>query len=188
MDLNDRGLAVVGGGAFLTVLCLLFQWPFAIRIAVGLFVMVTAMIVGIKGFGADKEPLEKYVARRIVALIKPQKYTYQDGEEEQGSVAPQGTVFSQPASTPIGPSSVINTLLAPAEPIESSFVSNVSLAPTKLETVPTIGHITFDWEEIGIYRLVTIWLVVIGIYFIYWLATGGTEQIGFWMRTMFKLP
>jgi hypothetical protein len=188
MDLKDRDLAVIGAGAFLTVLCLLFQWPFVIRIVVGLLVLVAAMIVGLGRYGADKEPLEQHIARRLGDLIKPKKYTYQDGQEGQGNVAPQGTVFSQPAAAPIGSSSASNVSLAPVESIESPFVSAISPTPAKPATAPTTGNVTFDWEEIGIYRLVTVWLVVIGIYFIYWLAKGGTEQIGQLMRTMLKLP
>jgi hypothetical protein len=61
MDLKDRDLAVIGGGAFLSVLCLLFQWPFVIRIVVGLLVLVAAMIVGLGRYGADKEPLEQHI-------------------------------------------------------------------------------------------------------------------------------
>jgi hypothetical protein len=47
--------------------------------------------------------------------------------------------------------------------------------------------VTFTWEEIGIYRLVTVLLAVVGIYFIFWLVQGGTQQIGFWVRTMFNI-
>ena len=47
--------------------------------------------------------------------------------------------------------------------------------------------VTFTWEEIGIYRLVTVLLAVVGIYFIFWLVQGGTQQIGHWMRTMFTI-
>ena len=48
--------------------------------------------------------------------------------------------------------------------------------------------VTLAWEEVGVYRLVTVLLAVIGLYFIFWLVQGGTGQIGHWMRTMFKIP
>ena len=47
--------------------------------------------------------------------------------------------------------------------------------------------ITFAWEEVGTYRLVTVLLAVVGIYFIFWLVQGGAQEIGTWMRTMFKI-
>ena len=188
MEIKDRDLAVIGGGAFLTVLCLLFQWPFVIRIVVGLLVLVAAMIVGVGRYGGDKAPLEQHIARLLDDLIKPKKYTYQDSQDGQGNVAPQGTVFSQPASAPIGSISVSNASLAPAAVIEAPIVSAISPTPAKPATAPATGNVTFDWEEIGIYRLVTVWLVVIGIYFIYWLAKGGTEQIGQLMKTVLNLP
>ena len=188
MDLKDRDLGVIGVGAFLTVLCLLFQWPFVIRIVVGLLVLVTAMIVGVGRYGTDKETLENFIARRFGDFLKPKKYTYQDDRKEQGSIAPRGTVFSRPGFVQDESSPVINAMLAPEEPFEATIESDVSSAPAKPKAVPTNGHVTFDWEEIGIYRLVTVWLVVIGIYFIYWLARGGTEQIGQVMKTILRLP
>jgi hypothetical protein len=51
----------------------------------------------------------------------------------------------------------------------------------------SMGPLTLAWEEVGIYRLVTVLLAVVGIYFIFWLYQGGSQQIGFWMRTMFKI-
>ena len=188
MDLKDRDLAVIGAGAFLTVLCLLFQWPFVIRIVVGLLVLTAAMIVGVGRFGADREPLEQQLARRLGDLIKPKKYTYQDDQEEQGSLAPQGTVLNQPASAPTGPSPERDALPPPAEAIETLHVRDGSPTPAMPAAGSTSGPVTFDWEEIGIYRLATVWLFVLGIYFIYWLASGGTEQIGQSMRIVLKLP
>jgi hypothetical protein len=51
----------------------------------------------------------------------------------------------------------------------------------------SLKPVTFAWEEIGIYRLVSVLLAVVGIYFIFWLVQGGAQQIGQWMRTMFKI-
>jgi hypothetical protein len=56
------------------------------------------------------------------------------------------------------------------------------------QAAPTFSTIEFAWEEFGLYRLVTIWLAVIGLYFVYWLFKGGSAQIGQWMRTTFNIP
>ena len=45
--INDRDLGIIGAGAFLTVLCLLFKWPFVVRVVVGLLVLVTFMIIAL---------------------------------------------------------------------------------------------------------------------------------------------
>jgi hypothetical protein len=54
-------------------------------------------------------------------------------------------------------------------------------------TAILLRPVTFAWEEIGVYRLVTMLLAVVGIYFIFWLVQGGAQEIGHWMRTMFKI-
>jgi len=184
MELKDRDLFIIGAGAFLTVLCLLFQWPFVIRIVLGLLVLVMSMIVGIGRFGTDKEPLEKYLGRRLGDLTKLKKYTYQDDQDLGESVASQGRVFGPPV--PSKSSLVGDVSSALEKPIRSP--SNSARSAPAIPNVALLGRsITFDCEEIGIYRLVTIWLIVVGIYFVYWLAKGGTEQIGQWIRTSFML-
>jgi hypothetical protein len=172
MEINDRDLAIIGAGAFLTVLCLLFQWPFVIRIVVGSLILVVFMIVALWRPGPEKLPLEEQITRLLSSSRRPRKYSYRTDQKAQESVAPQGKVFKQPASVPIVPLSV----------------SDESQAPASTNAVPILRPVTFAWEEVGIYRLVTIWLAVIGIYFVYWLYHGGTEQIGHWMKTMFRIP
>jgi hypothetical protein len=38
------------------------------------------------------------------------------------------------------------------------------------------------FEEVGVYPLVTLFLAVLGAYFVYWLAQGGAEQLGLIFR------
>lgn len=38
------------------------------------------------------------------------------------------------------------------------------------------------WEDVGVYWIVTAWLTVISVYFVYWLANGGSNQMSFWLQ------
>jgi len=173
MDINDRDLGIIGAGAFLTVLCLLFKWPFVARIVVGLLILVVFMLIALMRFGPDRVTLEESIARRLQKSNKPRKYSYRGSQQQgQGSVVPRSTVFTQPASAPIDP----------------MLTGGISTAPAKMKAVPTYRPVSFAWEEVGVYRLVTVWLAVIGLYFIYWLTQGGTEQIGHWMKSTFRMP
>jgi hypothetical protein len=172
MDIHDRDLGIIGAGAFLTVLCLLFKWPFVARIVVGLLILVVFMVVALWRTGPDKITIEEYLSRNFGKNLRPRKYSYRDQQSRQGNTAPQTTVFTQPISAPLTPSPTSDASPDPASTIE----------------VPKYTPVAFAWEEVGIYRLVTVWLAVIGIYFIYWLSQGGTEQIGHWMKTLFKMP
>ena len=74
---------------------------------------------------------------------------------------------------------------APFSPVDAPKPAIGSAVPAR---VPVQGAVTIAWEEVGLYRLVTIWLVVVGVYFIYWLYQGGTEEIGQLMKTLFGVP
>jgi hypothetical protein len=170
MGIKDRDLGIIGAGAFLTVLCLLFNWPFVIRVVVGLLILVIFMLVALMRFGPDRIPLEEVIARRLERSSKPRRYSYRGQQPGQESAAPTGTVFTQPASVLINP-------------------LPVNIAPKAgRQWVPVSRSIAFAWEEVGIYRLVTICLAVIGVYFIYWLTQGGTQELGRWMSSMFRVP
>lgn len=47
---------------------------------------------------------------------------------------------------------------------------------------PTIQFQPIDlaWSEVGIYPLLTAFLAVVAIYFTFWLARGGADQIAVW--------
>ncbi|MBT7072915.1 MAG: hypothetical protein HN975_18730 [Anaerolineae bacterium] len=42
--------------------------------------------------------------------------------------------------------------------------------------------ITLQLDGSNVYWMVTIWLGVIGLYFVIWLQNGGAEEISFWLR------
>ena len=170
MSINDRDLGIIGAGAFLTVLCLLINWPFVFRIVIGLLILVVFMIVALMRVGPDRVTLEEFMGRRFRSSLRPRRFSYRGQGTGGASATPQGVVFTQPASV------LINPL-----PVNSA-------PKADRESVPVSRPIGFAWEEVGVYRLVTVWLGVIGLYFIYWLTQGGTQELGRWMSSMFKVP
>jgi hypothetical protein len=171
MSINDRDLGIIGAGAFLTVLCLLISWPFVVRIVTGLLILVVFMIVALMRVGPDRVTLEEFIGRRLRSSSRPRRFSYRGQGTGPANAAPQGVVFTQPASVPIDPAPAMIAM-----PIQADRQSD-----------PVSRPIAFAWEEVGLYRLVSVWLGVIGVYFIYWLTQGGTQELGRWMSTLFMV-
>lgn len=178
--INDRDLGIIGTGAFLTVLCLLFKWPFVVRVVVGLLVLVTFMIIALLRLGPDREPIEVHLARLLNNLRSPRKFILGGGQASSRKIRPN-RVQPTPSVVPVQTTAVNLPQPEPQAPFPTMSTTG---APGM--AIP-ITPVAFAWEEIGIYRLVTVLLAVTGIYFIFWLIQGGSQQIGFWMRTMFKV-
>jgi len=52
---------------------------------------------------------------------------------------------------------------------------------------PSFGPLTLDLTEKGLYWLMTVWLIVIGAYVLYWAHfLGGLDQAAFWIKHSFK--
>ena len=52
---------------------------------------------------------------------------------------------------------------------------------------PSFGPLTLDFTEKGLYWLMTVWLIVISAYVLYWAHfLGGLEQAAFWVKHSFK--
>ena len=52
---------------------------------------------------------------------------------------------------------------------------------------PAFGPLTLDFTDKGLYWLMTIWLIVIGVYVLYWAHfLGGLDQAAFWIKHSFK--
>ena len=178
--INDRDLGIIGAGAFLTVLCLLFKWPFVLRVVVGLLVLVTFMIVALLRLGPDREPIEVHLTRWLNNLRSPRKFILGGGQASLRTVPPP-RVQPSPSVVPVQ-----TTSANLPSPVPQVSIPRKSAAGTSGAAI-SMRQVTFAWEEVGIYRLVTVLLAVVGIYFIFWLVQGGTQQIGHWMRTMFKI-
>lgn len=177
--LNDRDLGIIGAGAFLTVLCLLFNWPFVARVAVGLLVLVTFVIVALLRLGPDREPIEVHLSRWLNNLRSPRRFILGGGRASSKKVPPPRSQAEAPAAVQVAAANLI-----PPGP-QASVPKRMPVATAGAAV--SMGPLTLAWEEVGIYRLVTLLLAVVGIYFIFWLVQGGSQQIGFWMRTMFKI-
>ena len=51
----------------------------------------------------------------------------------------------------------------------------------------SFGPLTLNFNERGLYWLMTVWLIVIGAYVLYWAQfLGGLDQAAFWMKHSFK--
>jgi len=52
---------------------------------------------------------------------------------------------------------------------------------------PSFGPLTLYFTEKGLYWLMTMWLIVIGAYVLYWAHfLGGLDQAAFWIKHSFK--
>ena len=55
-------------------------------------------------------------------------------------------------------------------------------APVQTTRAAHFRPIALQLDGSNIYWVVTIWLGVIGLYFVIWLQNGGAEEISFWLR------
>ena len=52
---------------------------------------------------------------------------------------------------------------------------------------PSFGPLTLDFTEKGLYWLMTVWLIVISAYVLYWAHfLGGLDQAAFWIKHSFE--
>jgi hypothetical protein len=174
--MKDRELVIIGAGAFLTVLCLLFKWPFAIRVVVGMAVLIVFTAFALWPVGPERLTIEEAFYRYLRKSRRPKKYAL-TGERQDQAVPPRGQVISAPPPEPHVP------LLYDSAPVSSSSVASVPAA-SDFRYEPG-GQASVN--EVDYYRAVLIWLGVIGIYFIYWLSQGGSQEIGEWMKTFFMI-
>ena len=62
-----------------------------------------------------------------------------------------------------------------------------AVMPRQAVVRPSFGPLTLDFTEKGLYWLMTIWLIVIGAYVLYWAHfLGGLDQAAFWIKHSFK--
>ena len=67
--------------------------------------------------------------------------------------------------------------------------TGVPAATTQRQTTdrPSFGPLTLDFTERGLYWLMTVWLIVISAYVLYWAHfLGGLDQAAFWINRSFK--
>ena len=62
-----------------------------------------------------------------------------------------------------------------------------TVMPRQSAVRPSLGPLTLDFTEKGLYWLMTMWLIVIGVYVLYWAHfLGGLDQAAFWIKHSFK--
>ena len=169
--MKDRELVIIGAGAFLTVLCLLFTWPFAIRVVAGMTVLIVFTAFALWPVGPERLTIEEAFFRYLRKSRRPKKYALTDERQDQ-AVPPRGQVIS-----------------APLEPHATLLYDSV---PVPAPVAPSSADFRYEPGQTGVnevdyYRAVLIWLGVIGIYFIYWLSQGGSQELGEWMKTFFMI-
>ena len=145
---KDRDLFIIGTGALLAIFCLLLPFAFAVKVFLGMTTLIFFMVMGLARFGKDRIPLETWLKRRIDFKLRPRKHVYQ----RPGYALP----VAKPGHTPI----------VEEEPAEQSAIPSPATAP-----------VTFALHAGNVYHLAGVFLGVVGVYFVAWLAQGGAAAI-----------
>lgn len=144
---NDRDLTILGAGALAAVFCLFLPLEFAAKIVIGTIVLALFMALALVRFGRDRVPLEVWIKRRIKYAMTPRQHVY----HQPGSSAAPAPIAAPQAVRP---------------------------APNKPEAdYSDFRPVSAAWEEVGVYQLMTVFLMVVGAYFVYWLANGGSREL-----------
>ena len=149
---NDRDLMVLGAGALLAVICLMLPFPFAWKVAVGMIVLIGFMVLALLRLGPDRVTPEEWLRRRFRYWQGTRRYVYH--QEKDAVAAPE--ILPPPAPTPA--------------PVPAP-------APAKRKRGSVLLPVGLGFDEVGIYPLVTVFLTVIGMYFVFWIANGGGAEI-----------
>jgi hypothetical protein len=148
---NDRDLSILGVGAVAAILCLMLPWAFALKVAIAVVILVTAMGLAFARMGADRLTLEQYLKRQLIFRFQPRKYSYFPKEKVPAKAMPAAVMQRQ-------------------APVRSSF-----------------RPLSLDFTDKGLYWLMTVWLIVISAYVLYWAHfLGGLDQAAFWIKHSFK--
>ena len=152
---NDRDLGILGAGALLAVVCLFLPFSFVGKVVSGFLVLVGFMALALLRLGPDRVPPEVWMMRRFRYSMQTRQYVNQ----QTASRRTEGVQGAHPSTE--RPTFERN---APA------FTANV-LRPVDLA-----------WTEVGVYPLLTALLGVVGVYFAFWLANGGAEELSLLFR------
>ena len=62
---------------------------------------------------------------------------------------------------------------------------DTAIPSTRIPKTPShLRPLSLQLDDSNIYWVVSIWLAVIGVYFVIWLQNGGAEEISFWIRQL----
>ena len=65
--------------------------------------------------------------------------------------------------------------------------SSTKLSAARDRPAPEPVVVTMAWDDLNIYVLMTVWLAVIGIYFIVWLKNSGQLELSAWLQQIITL-
>jgi hypothetical protein len=148
---KDRDLFLLGAGALLSVLCLLLPLAFVGKLFAGVLTLVGFMALALLRLGPDRIPLEEWLRRRLRFWLSPRRFVYH---------RPGWKLPPRRASTPGAAAE------APAAP-----------GPQSIPMPKTSSRVALALPQGGVYPLVTVFLAVLGAYFVAWLAQGGAAEI-----------
>ena len=150
---KDRDLAVIGAGAVLTILCLMLPFSFAGKVFAGVIVLGLAMVGALARFGPDRVNLEVSLIRVWRRRRSPTRFTFQ----RPGYKSPP-----------------VDASQADAKPQVAPQPKHQAPVPAPAAAFP----IRFSLESDRLYSLAGVFLFVVAVYFLAWLAQGGAAAIG----------
>ncbi len=148
---RDRDLFLLGAGALLSALCLLLPLPFTGKLVAGVLTLVGFMVLALLRLGPDRISIEEWLLRRLRFWLSPRRFVY---HRPGWKLPARRALTSEQAQAQAAPT--FRPLRAPW----------TGLRPVALAL-----------PESGIYPLVTVFLGLLGTYFVAWLAQGGAEEI-----------
>ncbi len=159
---RDRDLFLLGAGALLSVLCLLLPLAFTGKLVAGVSTLVGFMALALLRLGPDRVPLEEWLMRRLRFWLSPRRFVYhRPGWKRTSKRAPA----RESAKGEAHPGS------------RSRWAPQISFRlANKFAMVLSECEVTGQSQS-PIYPLVSVFLAVLGVYFVAWLAQGGAEEI-----------
>lgn len=151
---NDRDIAVIGIGAFASVLCLLIPVAFPWKIGIGFSVLAAALVAALIRLGRDRLTLEEFIFRRVRWWLRPKLWTFRmrDLPKPPGRRPPPAPAAMEDAEMPDPPAA--------------------SAAP------PAGLRITWQLDSLKAERAASLLTVVAGVYFMCWLWAEGAVVLG----------
>jgi len=155
---NNRDLGILGAGALLAVLCLFLPLSFTGKVVIGFLVLVSFMALALLRLGPDRVPPEVWLSRRFRYAMQTRQYVNQQTATKKKETDPS----------------------SPKQKVERPAVRRERSAPAFDPGAMHTRPIDLAWNEVGVYPLLTVFLGVVGIYFVVWLANGGAQELAFW--------
>jgi hypothetical protein len=154
---RDMVVLIVGGAVALTGLFLPF--PLLGRMAVGVIILFAAMLIAVMRFGPDRVPIEEYLLRRLRFLRSAKRFNF----------------YSQPKTQP----GTQTRKRSQDRDDEEEWDEFYRQPQPELSVQPRVSPVQLTAENLpgGVYSLVTVFLAVVGVYIIFWIAQGGTEEL-----------